>query len=175
MQQISSPSPPTSPTSTYPPRTPHAPHLSFFSGQSRKDVANCHKLPAYFFDRRIVSVDEIAQALHRSLSSVLRANPQARIMLTVSPVRHWRDGPVDNGRSKAHLIAGAHGAIELLRSAGVGEGVGIGGGGHVSYFPSYELVMDDLRLVYAHAHCLYGWRECCSSTLLCLVTRESGC
>eukprot|EP00904_Undaria_pinnatifida_P007462 jgi/Undpi1/3846/HiC_scaffold_16.g07215.m1 len=66
-------------------------------------------------------------------------------MLTVSPVRHWRDGPVDNGRSKAHLIAGAHGAIELLRLAGVGEGVGVGGAGHVSYFPSYEIVTDDLR------------------------------
>lgn len=113
--------------------------------QSGKDVANCHKLPAYNFDRRIVSVDEIAQALHRSLSNVLRANPTTRILLTVSPVRHWRDGSVENSRSKAHLIAGAHAAIEMLRSSGIGEGVGAGGGGHVSYFPSFEIVNDDLR------------------------------
>lgn len=113
--------------------------------QSGKDVTNCHKLPAYNFDRRIVSVDEIAQALHRSVSNVLRANPTARVLLTVSPVRHWRDGPVENSRSKAHLLAGAHAAIELLRSSGVGEGVGEGGAGHVSYFPSYEIVNDDLR------------------------------
>lgn len=113
--------------------------------QSGKDVTNCHKLPAYNFDRRIVSVDEIARALHRSLSAVVAANPAARIFLTVSPVRHTRDGAVENGRSKSHLLAGAHAAIELLRAAGVGEGVGEGGAGRVSYFPSYEIVMDDLR------------------------------
>lgn len=106
---------------------------------------NCHKLPAYNFDRRIVSVDEIARALHRSLSAVAAANPAARIFLTVSPVRHTRDGAVENGRSKSHLVAGAHAAIDLLRAAGVGEGVGEGGAGRVSYFPSYEIVMDDLR------------------------------
>lgn len=108
-------------------------------------MTNCHKLPAYNFDRRIVSVDEIAQALQRSLASVLRANPDARVLLTVSPVRHWRDGPVENARSKAHLLAGAHAAIEQLRAAGVGEGVGEGGAGCVSYFPSFEIVNDDLR------------------------------
>lgn len=54
---------------------------------------------------------------------------------------------MDNARSKAHLLAGAHGAIELLRSAGVGDGAGVGSAGHVSYFPSYEIVNDDLRLV----------------------------
>lgn len=113
--------------------------------KSGRDVANCHKIPAYNFDRRIVSVDEIAQALHRSLSNVLRVNPAARVLLTVSPVRHWRDGPVENGRSKAHLLAGAHAAIELLRAAGQGEGVGEGGPGRVSYFPSFEIVNDDLR------------------------------
>lgn len=108
-------------------------------------MTNCHKLPAYNFDRRVVSVDEIAQALQRSLTSVLRANPDARVLLTVSPVRHWRDGPVENARSKAHLLAGAHAAIDLLRAAGVGEGVGEGGAGRVSYFPSFEIVNDDLR------------------------------
>lgn len=113
--------------------------------QLGRDVTNCHKIPAYNFDRRIVSVDEIAQALQRSLASVLRANPDARVLLTVSPVRHWRDGPVENARSKAHLLAGAHAAIELLRAAGVGKGVGEGGAGRVSYFPSFEIVNDDLR------------------------------
>eukprot|EP00752_Nemacystus_decipiens_P009174 g8195.t1 len=113
--------------------------------ESGKDVTNCHKLPAYNFDRRIVSVDEIAQALQSSLTTVLRANPGARVLLTVSPVRHWRDGPVENARSKAHLLAGAHAAIDQLRAAGVGEGVGEGGAGRVSYFPSFEIVNDDLR------------------------------
>lgn len=108
-------------------------------------MANCHKIPAYLFDRYILSVDEISQALYRSLSKLLRANSRARIMLTVSPVRHWRDGPVDNARSKAHLLAGAHGAIELLRSEGMGVGAGLGSPGHVSYLPSYEIVNDDLR------------------------------
>lgn len=123
---------------------PHPP-LVAPNKQSGKDVANCHKLPGYNFDRRIVSVDEIAQALHRSLSNMLRANPNARVLLTVSPVRHWRDGAVENSRSKAHLLAGAHAAIDSLRAAGVGEGEGDGGPGRVAYFPSYEIVNDDLR------------------------------
>ena len=138
--------PPTPDSRTHPlsPRS-FTPLCVFVNKQSGKDVTNCHKLPAYNFDRRIVSVDEIAQALQRSLTNVLRANPDARVLLTVSPVRHWRDGPVENARSKAHLLAGAHAAIEQLRAAGVGEGVGEGGAGRVSYFPSFEIVNDDLR------------------------------
>lgn len=118
--------------------------LLFLWQQLSADVANCHKLPAYSFERRIVPVDEIAASLHKSIANVSRANPQARIILTVSPVRHWRDGPVENSRSKAHLLAGAHGAIELLREEGIGGG-GLVGPGHVSYFPSYEIINDDLR------------------------------
>lgn len=107
-------------------------------------MANCHKLPGYAFDRRIVSVDEIASCLQQSISTVVDANPKARVILTVSPVRHWRDGPVDNARSKAHLLAGMHAAIELLRARGLG-GDSVGGAGHVSYFPVFELINDDLR------------------------------
>lgn len=110
-------------------------------------MANCHKIPPYHFDRYILSVEDIEQGLCRSLSKLLRANSRSRIMLTVSPVRHWRDGPVENARSKAHLLAGAHGAIDLLRSKGIGVGGGLGSAGHVSYFPSYEMINDDLRCV----------------------------
>lgn len=112
--------------------------------QSGRDVANCHKLPGYAFDRRIIPVEEVSQRLQESISAVLAVNPKARVILTVSPVRHWRDGPVDNARSKAHLVAGAHGAIELLRSAGIAQD-GVGSPGHVSYFPAFELINDDLR------------------------------
>lgn len=114
--------------------------------QLNKDVANCHKLPAYNFDRRILSVEEITSSLHLSIANVFRVNPKARVVLTVSPVRHWRDGSVENARSKAHLLAGAHGAIERLREAGLGR-AGVGGPGHCGYFPSYEIVNDDLRSV----------------------------
>uniref|UniRef100_A0A7S3XMN9 GSCFA domain-containing protein n=1 Tax=Heterosigma akashiwo TaxID=2829 RepID=A0A7S3XMN9_HETAK len=59
-------------------------------------------------------------------------NPDIQVVLTVSPVRHWRDGPVANGRSKSHLLAAAHGLCDTHPE-------------RVRYFPSYELMMDDLR------------------------------
>ena len=65
------------------PSRSHVSRVSYFWEQSGKDVANCHKLPTYLFDRRIVSVDEIAQALHRSLSNVLRVNPQALSLIHI--------------------------------------------------------------------------------------------
>ena len=90
-------------------------------------VANCHKRPEVEFTRSCLSPGEAADAL----AGVFAKLPAKHIILTVSPVRHIRDGLEGNSLGKATLIVAAH---ELARRDG-----------RVLYFPSYEMVMDDLR------------------------------
>ncbi len=94
-------------------------------------VSNCHKYPASSFNRRILSSAEIAEEYVRLIKSVKAINPDLRIIFTVSPVRHWKDGPHSNQISKASLIL----AIEQLNQLF----------DNTSYFPAYELLLDDLR------------------------------
>ena len=93
-------------------------------------VANCHKVPADSFRRRLLSQTEIILALQQAMDAVKKINPDIRFIVTISPVRHLREGFIDNNRSKAALIQAVH---ELTDSDAV------------FYFPSYELVIDDLR------------------------------
>ena len=93
-------------------------------------VANCHKLPAREFERKLTPPDVLEESLSRMLQTLRRENPEVTCLLTVSPVRHIRDGLVENQRSKAHLITAAHRLVD---------------GGLASYFPSYEIFMDELR------------------------------
>jgi hypothetical protein len=94
-------------------------------------VANCHKLPASAFERWRLSVAEAVKALQEAVHPLLDQNPDLQVLLTVSPVRHLRDGLVDNQRSKATLLLAVD---ELVRSSE-----------RVHYFPAYELLIDDLR------------------------------
>lgn len=93
-------------------------------------VANCHKIPADKFNRRLLSVREITEALQAAMDAVLSLNESAKFIFTVSPVRHLREGFIENNRSKAALIQAVHDLSD---------------GRRVLYFPSYELVIDDLR------------------------------
>lgn len=95
--------------------------------ESGRVVANCHKQPSKLFNRRLLSVAEVVEAL---TSIVERAS--GRVLFTVSPVRHIGEGMEDNALSKAILRV----AVSEL-SARYGKGV--------DYFPSYEIMMDDLR------------------------------
>ena len=94
-------------------------------------AANCHKLPAAAFERRRLSVAEIVAALAPVLQELKARQPALEVLLTVSPVRHIRDGLVENQRSKAALLLAA---AELC-----------GQHGFVHYFPAYEIMMDELR------------------------------
>lgn len=96
-----------------------------------KIVANCHKAPSDWFNRRLLSVDEILNTFNTLIGKLLKSNPQLHIILTISPVRHLREGLIDNNRSKAVLIQAVHQLCEIFD--------------RVHYFPSYELVIDDLR------------------------------
>jgi len=94
-------------------------------------VANCHKVPQKKFLKEILSVDEITESLENVISLIKSINKKITITFTVSPVRHLKDGFVQNQQSKSHLLAAIHQVIEARN--------------RVHYFPSYEIVMDELR------------------------------
>ncbi len=95
-------------------------------------VANCHKQPEAIFTRRRLSVQEIVQDYTSLFSGLIARNPKLKVILTVSPIRHVRDGMHANQLSKATLLL----AIDQLQ-ASFPE--------HVFYFPAYELLLDELR------------------------------
>ncbi|CAG2532080.1 GSCFA family protein [Maribacter dokdonensis] len=97
---------------------------------SNKVVANCHKVPQSNFTKELLSVEEVVKSLKQVITFVQSVNPTVQFIFTVSPVRHLKDGFLENQRSKAHLIAAIHQVLNEDR---------------VSYFPSYELMMDELR------------------------------
>jgi hypothetical protein len=94
-------------------------------------VANCHKVPTDKFRKRLLSATEVTSHLITLIKEVRVFNPSVNFIFTISPVRHLRDGFVENNRSKANLIPAVH-EVENEN-----EGV--------FYFPAYELVIDDLR------------------------------
>ena len=94
-------------------------------------VANCHQIPQKNFRKRILSIDEITSNWLPFLLKLKMQNPDLEVIISVSPIRHLRDGLLENQQSKATLllVAGAL-ATELP---------------FVHYFPAYEIMMDDLR------------------------------
>lgn len=96
-------------------------------------VSNCHKVPAAEFKRYRLGVFEITEVYRELLEELWRFNPKLKVVFTVSPIRHWKDGAVENQVSKATLLL----AIDQLIS-GFGSQI-------CSYFPAYELMMDELR------------------------------
>lgn len=100
--------------------------------KSGRIVNNCHKLPASHFSRRRLTTEEIAHHYKTLVDRLLALNPEIKILLTVSPVRHIKDGLAGNQRSKSALLLAA---AELEQRYP----------GTCSYFPSYEIMMDDLR------------------------------
>lgn len=94
-------------------------------------AANNHKAPANWFQRKLLSAEQVMVVLGTMLDQLGVCNPAIKVILTISPVRHLREGVIDNNRSKAVLIQAVHQLIE--KSA------------KLYYFPAYELVIDDLR------------------------------
>ena len=95
-------------------------------------VANCHKIPQKFFEKRLLSYQEITDSISKTiaiLKDICKDNVQ--ILFTVSPVRHTKDGIVENQLSKAKLLTAIHDVIS--------------GQDNCHYLPVYEILMDDLR------------------------------
>lgn len=95
-----------------------------------KVVNNCHKLPKSSFTRRLLTVSEITESLTEAISTLKSKNKKLNCVITLSPVRHLRDNPSENSLSKSLLRVGIE---ETLKNTGS------------HYFPSYEIVLDELR------------------------------
>ncbi|WP_291072764.1 GSCFA domain-containing protein [Empedobacter sp. UBA5987] len=98
---------------------------------SNQVVANCHKVDAKQFEKRLLTTEENLKSLELIVSDLKNINPTIRIITTVSPVRHTKDGMIENNVSKARLLDALY-QLSLQNN-------------QVEYFPSYELVLDDLR------------------------------
>jgi hypothetical protein len=94
-------------------------------------VANCHKAPGKWFDKHLLTLPEMQEKWKQVLASLRSFNPDLHVIFTVSPVRHYRDGLIENNRSKARLLELTHVLVEEHNNS--------------HYFPAYELVIDVLR------------------------------
>lgn len=96
-----------------------------------KIVANNHQLPSQRFERRLITAEQMQATMAPILQRLFDQRPDLRVLVSVSPIRHYRDGLVANNRSKAHLILLAAQLEEQFEQ--------------LHYFPAYELLLDDLR------------------------------
>lgn len=98
----------------------------------QKLVANCHKIPQKFFRKRLLTFQEITESIYKTILNLKDiCKDDVQILFTVSPVRHTKDGMVENQLSKSKLITAIHEMIDGLD--------------YCHYLPIYEILMDDLR------------------------------
>jgi hypothetical protein len=93
--------------------------------------ANCHKIPQSQFNKRLLSTDEIVNTWFELIAGIQARYPQVQFVFSVSPVKHLRDGVVENNLSKSTLLLAIH-ILELQFPS-------------LAYFPAFEIVNDDLR------------------------------
>ncbi len=103
----------------------------FILKDSGQIVANNHKMPAATFQQKRLDVGEVTDALGAALEKLAQKKDGLQVVLSVSPVRHLRNGMVENQRSKAVLVLACEALCRQLTNA--------------HYFPAYELLLDDLR------------------------------
>lgn len=94
-------------------------------------VANCHRAPGFWFRKYLMPIEETLAELDQCIHQLFHFNPTLKILFTISPVRHLRDGVIENNRSKARLIEVVHQLVNKFD--------------RIHYFPAYELVVDVLR------------------------------
>lgn len=99
--------------------------------ETKEIVSNCHKLPASRFVRRRLSVQEIVGECIALLHKLKILYPNLKIIFTVSPIRHWKDGAHENNLSKSTLLLAVESIQKLFQN--------------VTYFPAYEILLDELR------------------------------
>lgn len=105
--------------------------FQYYLKETGQPVSNNHRAPGQWFEKRLLVIREIITALNNALDKLFALNPGIRVIFTISPVRHIRDGVVDNNRSKARLIEAVHELCSIHDNA--------------FYFPAYELLIDILR------------------------------
>ncbi|MBC7849418.1 MAG: GSCFA domain-containing protein [Chitinophagaceae bacterium] len=105
--------------------------FSYRLTEHNQPVANCHRAPAQWFRKHLMTIEEINSTLDNCIHQLFRFNPKLQIIFTISPVRHIRDGVIENNRSKARLVEVVHHLVNKFDK--------------LHYFPAYELVVDVLR------------------------------
>jgi hypothetical protein len=105
--------------------------FSYRLTEGGEPVANCHRAPSQWFNKYLLTIEETTNALREAIDALQGFNPRLKIIFTISPVRHIRDGVIENNRSKARLLEAVHGLTETYE--------------HCYYFPAYEIVIDVLR------------------------------
>lgn len=103
--------------------------------ESNEIVANCHKVPQKQFSKELLPVDVIQKSIQNTIDCIVSLNPGINFIFTVSPVRHIKDGFAENQLSKSHLFAALHQVLKTHHSQLI----------TYNYFPSYEIMMDELR------------------------------
>lgn len=104
--------------------------------ENQQIVANCHKIPQKNFKKELLSPLQIEKSLQSLVSLISLFNPKVQFVFTVSPVRHIKDGFIENTRSKSHLITAIHEFLSKNQETKKHS---------LHYFPSYEIMMDELR------------------------------
>jgi hypothetical protein len=107
---------------------------AFIHSRNGHCVANCHRQPASMFEKSMLTILEMQSRLKAVLEKTRLLNPTINVVLTVSPVRHTREGLMENSKSKATLLCAAHSLVDDVDL-----------NSYVSYFPAYEILMDELR------------------------------
>jgi len=105
--------------------------IGYYLKSSGEVVGNCHKISSDQFDKRFITDKELKEAFKSLLDKLAIINPGLKIILTVSPIRHTREGLTENSRSKARLIELSHYLASSYDA--------------IDYFPSFEIMIDDLR------------------------------
>lgn len=122
-------------------------------------VNNCHKMPAALFSRRMLRVEEIVDTYQHIISELFKRNKKAHIIFTISPIRHWKDGAHGNQLSKSTLLLATNHLQNIFSD-------------RISYFPSYELILDELRdyrfyaedMLHPNAQAIaYCWEKFCNT------------
>lgn len=105
--------------------------FAYFHKSSGEPVANNHKLPSTDFDKKLLSVETIVTSWLNIIKQLKSFNNKLIVIFTISPVRHWRDGAVENNLSKSVLIQSVQQLVQQIEDT--------------YYFPAYEIMMDELR------------------------------
>lgn len=100
--------------------------------ESNEIVANCHKVPQMQFTKELLSIETVEKSIQNTIDLIQKVNPTCQYIFTISPVRHIKDGFVENNVSKAHLISALYTTEHYKLNT-------------EHYFPSYEIMMDELR------------------------------
>lgn len=129
--------------------------------ETNRVVANCHKMSQKQFTKELLSVETTQKSIEDTISLIQKINPKCHFIFTVSPVRHQKDGFFENNVSKAHLLSALHHLVKQSLTK------------H-SYFPSYEILLDELRDYRFYANDMlhpsqqaidYIWEKFASSTI----------